>query len=210
MKQLFILGVGGTLRNQSSSEQLVRNGLKMAEQAGARVEMIAGPELVMPAYDPHNTERTPEAAHLVRRLAECDGLIIASPGYHGSVSGLVKNALDYIEDLVNDDRPYLDGRAVGCIGCGSAWQAAANTLFTLRSTVHALRGWPTPMGCAVNSAEPLFDQDGNFVNPRVSQNVEIMVGQVMEFATMRRAMLMRPRLAGTEPIEPLRRDAAAG
>ena len=42
-------------------------------------------------------------------------MIVATPGYHGGLSGLVKNALDYIEDLANDDRPYLEGRVVGTV-----------------------------------------------------------------------------------------------
>jgi FMN reductase len=89
---------------------------------------------------------------LVDALRRADGVIIASPGYHGSVSGLVKNALDYVEDLREDDNPYLSGRAVGCVTTAYGWQAAVTTLQTLRSIVHALRGWPTPLGAAINSA----------------------------------------------------------
>ena len=47
-------------------------------------------------------------------------VVIASPGYHGTVSGLVKNSLDYLEVLREDDRPYLDGRAVGVIAVASS------------------------------------------------------------------------------------------
>ena len=72
-------------------------------------------------------------------------IIVASPAYHGGVSGLVKNALDYVEDLRDAKRPYLDGRAVGCIACAGGWQAAVATLTGLRSISHALRGWPTPL-----------------------------------------------------------------
>ncbi len=54
---------------------------------------------------------------LVEAVRECDGLVLGSPAYHGGLSGLVKNALDYLEDLHDDAPPYLDGRAVGCIVC---------------------------------------------------------------------------------------------
>ncbi len=54
---------------------------------------------------------------MVDSIRQCDGLIVATPAYHGTLSGLVKNALDYLEELRDDERPYLDGRAVGCIVC---------------------------------------------------------------------------------------------
>ena len=50
---------------------------------------------------------------LQRDIWGSDGLIIATPSYHGGVSGMIKNALDYIEALRDDARPYLHGRAVG-------------------------------------------------------------------------------------------------
>jgi hypothetical protein len=46
----------------------------------------------------------------------------------GGISGLVKNALDYVEDLRDHELPYLDGRAVGCIGCAYRRQATTTTL----------------------------------------------------------------------------------
>jgi len=93
-------------------------------------------------YVPDATLRTDKARRLIGALAGCDAVIIASPGYHGGPSGLIKNALDYVEDLRDDERPYFDGRAVGCIACAAGWQATTTTLIALRSIVHALRGWP--------------------------------------------------------------------
>jgi hypothetical protein len=72
----------------------------------------------------------------------------------------VKNVLDYVEDLRADIRLYLDGRAVGCVAMALGWQATVTTLTALRSIVHALRGWPTPLGAALNSVEVTFDGSG--------------------------------------------------
>lgn len=148
----YIVGLGGTLRPSSSTESALRIALDEAQAAGAQTELYGGIELArLPMYDPE-TENVDEAVRLIESLRRADGVIIASPGYHGSVSGLVKNALDYIEDLREDDHPYLSGRAVGCVTTAYGWQAAVTTLQTLRSIVHALRGWPTPLGAAINSA----------------------------------------------------------
>jgi len=57
--------------------------------------------------------------------------------YHGSLSGLIKNALDSLEPLRDDVRPYLDGRAVGCIVVADGWQACGSALASLRGIVHA-------------------------------------------------------------------------
>jgi FMN reductase len=80
-------------------------------------------------------------------------VIISSPGYHGTISGILKNAIDYVQVLAEDSRPYLDGRAFGSIAVAYGWQAAGTTLTTLRSIGHALRAWPTPYGAAINALE---------------------------------------------------------
>ena len=109
-------------------------------------------------------------------------MVIASPGYHGTVSGLVKNALDYLEVLRDDDRPYLDGRAVGVIAVARGWQAAVSTMTALRQIVHALRGWPTPLGIAANSLTSTFAPDGTCDDEALTTAVGIMADQLMDFA----------------------------
>jgi FMN reductase len=99
---------------------------------------------MMPLYDPSKEITSPLARRLVSELAAADGVVLASPAYHGSISGLVKNALDHVEELRNDERPYLSGRAVGCLAVAQGWQGAVSTLAALRDVTHALRGWPTP------------------------------------------------------------------
>jgi FMN reductase len=107
---------------------------------------------------------------------------VVSPGYHGTISGLVKNALDYVEDLRDEERPYLDGRAVGCVATATGWQAAVTTLTSLRSIVHALRGWPTPLGAAVNSGEVSFGGVGECTSETVAGNLRTIGKQVAKFA----------------------------
>ncbi len=82
-----------------------------------------------------------EAIQLIEALREADWpAIVGSPGYHGGISGLVKNALDYIEDMRADSRVYLDNKPWGCISCAYGWQAAVGTLNQLRGIGNALQG----------------------------------------------------------------------
>jgi FMN reductase len=160
----------------------MRHVLAAAQRAGARTKLISGSALQLPLYQPDNPERSDGARELVAELALADGIILGSPGYHGSISGLVKNALDYAEDLRTDVRPYFSGRAVGCIATAGGWPGAVNTLGALRDIVHALRGWPTPLGAAINiSAETVFDEEGNCQVPRIAQILDMIAGEVISF-----------------------------
>jgi len=188
MTQAFvphIVGIGGTLRYGSSSERAVRAVLREAELFGATTEAIVGPELVIPMYSPETPERTPEAVRLLDALRRADGVVIASPAYHGSLSGLIKNALDYTEDMREDERSYFSQRAVGCIACAGGVQAGASTLATLRSIVHALRGWPTPLGVMLNTSQKLFDTGGRCVDISTAGQLRILADEVVMMARAR-------------------------
>ena len=80
-----------------------------------------------------------------------------------------------------DIRPYFSGRAVGCIATAGGWPGAVNTLGALRDIVHALRGWPTPLGAAINSSERVFDEQGECLVPRVAQVLDLIAAEVIGF-----------------------------
>jgi FMN reductase len=182
---VHVVGIGGSIRADSQSERALRIALDGAEAAGAKTTMFTGGQLLLPFYDPSVPDRPADAIRLIEELRGADGVVLVSPGYHGTVSGLVKNALDYVEDLREDERPYLDGRAVGCVAAAFGWQASVTTLTALRSIVHALRGWPTPLGGAVNSALVTFDESG-CSDPKVEDTLRIIGRQVVEFALHQR------------------------
>jgi FMN reductase len=179
----LIVGIGGTVRSPSSSERVLTAALAAAEAAGARTQLFGGEILSrLPIYNPTDQEHPPERSALVEAVRNADGVIVATPGYHGSVSGLIKNALDSLEPLSGAERPYLDGRAVGCIVVADGWQACGSALASLRAIVHALRGWPTPLGATINSATKPFDAAGALTDPRDIWQVETVAQQVVAFA----------------------------
>jgi FMN reductase len=181
----YIVGIGGTTRPGSSSEKALRYALSLAETQGADVELFDGGSINLPMYAPESPLRTEAAQELITALRRAQGVILSTPCYHGSVSGLVKNALDYTEDMARDAEPYLDGRAVGLIVCGHGWQSTGVVLSAFRSIVHALRGWPTPMGVAINTLVDRFDENGAGIAEQSERQMAIMVGQVLEFARLR-------------------------
>ncbi|HVQ97989.1 MAG TPA: NAD(P)H-dependent oxidoreductase [Mycobacterium sp.] len=177
----LVVGVGGTLRSNSSTERALRHCLDAVEKLGGRTKLYSGVDINLPMYNPHDPARTPPAVELIDDLREADAVVVGSPGYHGGISGLVKNALDYIEDMRDDSRVYLDNKPWGCISCAYGWQAAVGTLDQLRAIGHALRAWPTPLGVAINSADQIWDGAGQLVNTAVQSQLDLLASQVVTF-----------------------------
>ncbi len=179
----LIVGIGGTVRDGSSTERALLAALRTAEAAGARTRFLGGTFLAnLPIYNPQPGGPTADQLLLAEAIRDADGVIIATPGYHGSLSGVMKNALDTLEILRDDHRPYLTGRAIGVIVTAEGSQAGGTTLTSVRSIIHALRGWPTPFGAALNINSGSFDANGSLRDPRESWQLDTVAGQVLEFA----------------------------
>ena len=183
MQNPLIVGIGGSTRPGSATERALCLALKSAQEAGAQTSIFGGAFLArLPIYAPEKTDRSNEQREFIDAVRRSDGIIVATPGYHGGVSGLVKNALDLLEDLRDSERCYLEGRAVGCIVTASGWQTCGTALTALRSIVHALRGWPTPLGATLNSSEGIFDSAGGCIDQKVATQLALVGRQVVDFA----------------------------
>ena len=109
----LIVGLGGTIRAGSSTEKALVCSLRRAEALGAEVRLLGGEFLgSLPIFDPRPGEVSDSQQALIDAVREADGLLVASPGYHGSISGVIKNALDTLEFTSKDASPYLTGKAV--------------------------------------------------------------------------------------------------
>lgn len=179
----LIIGLGGTTREGSSTQQALELALNHARERGARTLMFGSAFLTcLPHYG--TAQPCAQAEAFLAALRDADGLMIASPGYHGTVSGLLKNAIDYVEETARDARPYLEGMPVGLIATAFGWQATGSTLAAMRSIVHALRGWPTPMGVTIRTSRGLFEA-GQCSDPSVAEQIRLMAGQVVDFSRMK-------------------------
>lgn len=181
----LVVGIGGTIGGVSSTERALRIALDAASGQGFATRMFGGADMAMlPLYDPRATTRTAEEQAFVTCVRSASAVIIASPGYHGSISGVVKNALDLLEETAKDARPYLADVPVGLIATAYGWQATGSTIAALRSIVHALRGWPTPFAAAINTQLTRFDADGGASDPAVVEQLRLVGRQVARFAPL--------------------------
>lgn len=181
----LVVGIGGTVGAVSSTERALRIALDAAGREGYRTRLFGGEEMArLPLYNPRDLDRTPAEREFVDTVRAASAVIIASPGYHGSISGLVKNALDLLEETARDARPYLADLPVGLIATAYGWQATGSTIAALRSIVHALRGWPTPFAATINSQVVKFDDQGGVNDPAVLDQLHLVGHQVARFAPL--------------------------
>jgi len=181
----LIVGIGGTIGAVSSTERALRIALDAVEREGFATRLFGGEDMArLPLYDPRATSRTSQEREFVDAVRKASGVIIASPGYHGSLSGVVKNALDLLEETAKDDRPYLADMPVGLIATAYGWQATGSTIAALRSIVHALRGWPTPFAAAINTQITQFDDQGGVTDSAVLEQLCLIGRQVARFAPL--------------------------
>ncbi len=106
-----IVAFAGSAREGSWNKQLVRIAAVGAEAAGAEVELIDLRDFPLPLYDGdlEADEGVPANAEVLRKkLAACDGLIIAAPEYNSSISPLLKNTIDWVTRLPGG-KPSLGG-----------------------------------------------------------------------------------------------------
>lgn len=180
----LIVGVGGALNPNSASERILKHALSLCGARGADTKIFAGADLDLPMYSWPPENRTDKAKALVTALREADGILLCSPCYHGTISGLLKNAIDYVQDMADDEMPYFEGRAVGLIAVAGGWQATGTTLTTLRAITHSLRGWPTPIAVAINTSEKVFGEDGQIQQDAILRQLDILAEQIVTFAGM--------------------------
>jgi FMN reductase len=179
--------LGGSLRAGSVSEAVLRVCAEYAVGHGARPTLFTAADLDLPLYRPGRCPQPAVAHRLIESLRRADGLVVVTPTYHGGMSGLVKNALDYTEELAGDRPAYLDGKVVGAVAVGSSEHGTATAVAALRTTVQSLRGWVAPMAVGVNAAE-LSTLDGSAAaaalraDGRLARRLGILLGQVTTFA----------------------------
>jgi FMN reductase len=176
--------LSGTPSANSRVERISTWCARYCRQSGASATVFRGAALEFPYYRPDRVERDANQRRFLCALAECDGVVLLSPAYHGTVSGLLKNAMDYVNDLAAEHRPFLDGRAIGCVAVAQGEQGANTTLATLRIIAHALRGWPTPLGVALTGARAELTHSGEPADVTARTQLKIMLDQVLSLAVL--------------------------
>ena len=183
-ERLRVVGIGGTLREGSSSRGALRRALASAEDAGADTELLDLRELDLPMYEPARAldEYGPEVRRFVEVVREADALILSTAAYHGTLAGVTKNAMDFTQFHSRDERPYLEGRVVGLISTAGGDQGAINANRAMVDTVHALRGVVAPLMVALPRTWRITDAAGNITDDEYGERLDRLGTLVVEMA----------------------------
>jgi FMN reductase len=172
--------LGGSLRVPSLSLRLLQTSFALLRDRGVQTELLDVRELDLPMYLPDRTieaypaEKQANITRLVDAFRRADAMIWACPTYHGTVSGVFKNALDYAELLAHDPRPYLQGCAVGVITINDT-----STLTAMSHCVHELRAWLAPT--QIMAKEHAFSEDHELIEERVKKRLARQADELVAF-----------------------------
>ena len=181
MATLTIVGLGGSLARVSRSRAALRTALEGAAKAGADTQLLDLRELDLPLYDPDHEEPTGSAATLIESCYAADGLLWSSPMYQGTISGALKNALDWLHPLGRRDPPYLHDKVIGLISAAGGMQGL-QAINTMEFAVRALRGWAVPYVVPVASAARVFDSEGLIHDEGVELQLRTLGAEVVRVA----------------------------
>jgi FMN reductase len=180
-KTLTIVGLGGSIASNSRSLAALETALEGAASAGAQTELVDIHELDLPMYNPEDNEPTVAARTLIESCYAADGLLWSSPMYHGTISGALKNALDWLHLLADRDPPYLHDKVIGLISAAGGTQGL-QAINTMEFAVRALRGWAVPFVVPVASAYRVFDREGRITDEAIELQLKTLGGEVVRVA----------------------------
>ena len=183
-RRLRVVGIGGTLREGSTSLGALRRVLGAAEEAGAGTELLDLHELDLPMYRPGRQleDYGEEVSRFVEALREADAIVVSTAAYHGTLAGVTKNALDFVQFLGREERPYFDGKVVGLISTAGGEQAAANANAAMVHAVHALRGVVAPLVVGIPKTWQRSDAAGNITDEGYAGRLDRLGGMVVDLA----------------------------
>ncbi|TGV12345.1 NAD(P)H-dependent oxidoreductase [Mesorhizobium sp. M00.F.Ca.ET.186.01.1.1] len=175
-----IVGIAGSMNNNSTTKQAVAIVLDAAKAAGADIEMIHLADWSLPIYDDREDATTyPEIVHrFVQKISGADGLVIGSPEYHGTITGALKNAIDFLEGR------HLRDKQVAPIGVAGGSMGATNTVNTLQLIMRNLHAWPLPASPSIPSAYNAFTPEGKLKDERLQARLEALGQQLVQFVQM--------------------------
>ena len=180
-RRLTIVGLGGSLAKVSKSRAALSVALEGAEDAGAGTALLDLRELDLPMYNPDDDAPSEDAKRLIESCYGADGMLWSSPLYQGTISGALKNALDWLHVLGTRDPPYLHDTVIGLISAAGGTQGL-QAINTMEFASRALRAWAVPYVVPVPAAARVFDSDGQITDQSVEGQLRMLGGEVVRVA----------------------------
>lgn len=181
-----LLGIVGSMRTNSYSFKAMDFALKKAKSTyNSEINIFDLRKNRLPVYEPNlnisqlsNSEKESldKAMYLVKWA---DAIILSSPDYHGSMSGVLKNFLDYFWK-------EFSGKTFGYI-CASH-EKGLTVMEQMRTAIRQCYGWSMPYGISTSSND--FDENGNLVNQKTIDRLEMLSRDIVYYGKIIREQFL--------------------
>src|SRR5919197_4038635 len=176
MTIIKILGVGSSMRQGSYSTLAVKIVLEIAaKKYGAETRLLDLRQTNLPLYNPADQlPKSNDIQKVVESVNWADAFVLASPDYHGSMSGTMKNFLDYFwEEFAGKTFAYL---------CTSH-EKGLTVMDQMRTAVRQCYGWSMPYGISVNGEQD-FNTKGEIRNSILVQRLEMLARDLVVYGSL--------------------------
>ena len=169
---LKILGIGSSLREGASSTAALSVALDCAKKQGAEIRLLDLRKNKLPLYDPTESQSNLEIEKTTNDVQWSDALILSTPDYHGSMSGAMKNFLDYFW-------AEFAGKMFGYI-CASH-EKGLTAMDQMRTAVRQCYGWSLPYGVSVSDKEDFVEGK---ITSKLQSRLEIMARDLVVYGDL--------------------------
>lgn len=181
MNPIQIMGLLGSLREQSKTDLALNRCLHASRQAGAVTSIFDLRLQPLPFCDGRDNQSTyPADVHELRaQVRSADALLFASPEYNGSYSAAIKNILDFLGP------DHLRGKIAGVIGV-AADSSASNTVYHLSTILLRCGCWVLPIHAQIPASEVIFDKHSSPSAQKIFSILDALGHELVE--TVRRQL----------------------
>jgi len=182
MAGLNVLGMSGSLRRESYNRKALQVAKRFAADAGAQVSEADLQELALPIYDGDlEAQGMPDSVLRLKAAVEtADVILIASPEYNHSISGALKNAIDWLSRRKNS----LDGKVAAVFGASTGGFGTVRGQYHLRQTLGALNVTVIPQPQVhIGRAADAFNSDGALQNAQTAALLQRLVASALRTAS---------------------------
>ena len=174
-----MLGLCGSLGAASVTRRALKIALDGAQQAGANISLIDLRDWNLPLGGAEFSPAAfPDVERLHQQVSAAHGFIWATPEYHGSFSGVLKNALDLLTIQ------HFEGKMIGLLGVAAGSMGASSSLSHLRIVGRHLHAWVLPGQVSVASSYQAFHENGAPKDSDVEKRLREMGRDVARFALL--------------------------
>jgi chromate reductase, NAD(P)H dehydrogenase (quinone) len=178
MSKPKILAFAGSTRTDSFNKKLVKIAAAGARAAGAEVTVIDLRGYPLPLYDGDIEEKegVPVNGKKLKELFLAHrGLLISAPEYNSGISGVLKNAIDWVSRPAAEDEPNLAcyaGKVAAIMSASPSGFGGMRGLVEVRSILGNIGVLVLPEQATVAKAYEAFNDDGSLKNAKKQKEVE--------------------------------------